>query len=97
MHTVPFFGSRPVDRIEEGHVTRLLAHLRRSGLAPKTVRNVASTLHSLFSIAIRRRWIVENPCTLLDLPDAKPNADTRYLTQEELVGVRERGVPSGRL
>ena len=76
VHIVPFFGIRPVDRIEEGHVARFLAHLRRSELAPKTVRNVASTLASLFGIAIRRRWILEKRCVLVDLPAAKPNAET---------------------
>ena len=97
VHIRPFFGNRPVDRIGEEHVTRFLARLRRSGLAAKTVRNVASTLHSAFELAIRRRWIVENPCRLVELPAARPNAEIRYLTQDELVSMLQQGVPTGRL
>src|SRR5918995_991630 len=86
VHIRPFFGHRPVDRIGEEHVIRFLAHLRRSGLAAKTVRNVASTLHSGFELAIRRRWIVENPCRLVELPAARARAQIRHLAQEEVGG-----------
>ena len=33
-----------------------------------TIRNIASTLHSVFELAIRRRWVTFNPCKLVDLP-----------------------------
>lgn len=93
IHLVPFFGDRPVDRIGEEHVTRLLVRLRRSGRSPKTARNIFSTLHSLFEIAVRRHWAGSNPCKLVDLPACAPSGDIRYLTQPELIGVLERGVP----
>jgi hypothetical protein len=93
VHLVPFFGDRALDRLGEDDVTRLLVRLRRTGRAPKTVRNVASTLHSVFELARRRRWVDANPCKLVDLPAAKPTKDVRYLRQEELAAVLDDGVP----
>ena len=92
VHLVPFFGDRPVDRIGEEQVTRLVG-LRRSGQAPKTTRNIMSTLHSLFELAVRRRWAGENPCKRIDLPAARPSGDIRFLTQPGLTAVLTRGVP----
>jgi integrase len=97
VHIVPSFGSRPVDRIEEADVTRFLARLRRSGLAPKTVRNVASTLHSLFGLAMRRRGTSRTQVRSWTFRRPSRTQDIRFLTQEELVAVLELGVPTGRL
>ena len=46
VHVVPFFGEKPLDRIDDDDVTRFAARLRRSGRAPKPVRNIVSSLHS---------------------------------------------------
>ena len=93
VHLVPFFGDKPLDRIDEDDVTRFAARLRRSGRAPKTVRNVASTLHSVFELARRRRWVASNPCTLADLPAPTQTKDIRYLRHDELAAVLDYGVP----
>jgi hypothetical protein len=61
VHLCPLFGDKPIDRITEADVTRLLVRLRRLGRKPKTVRNVFSTLHSVFELGIRRRWVAANP------------------------------------
>ena len=81
VHLVPFFKDRSLGRVHEAHVTRLLVHLRRIGRKPKTIRNVVSTLHSLFELALRRRWVTSNPCKLVDLPGVPTSGDIRYLTQ----------------
>ena len=75
VHLIPYFGDRSIDRITEDHVTRLIIQLRRNGLAAKTIRNIASTLHSLFEVAIRKRWLRENVCSLVDLPTADSSVD----------------------
>jgi integrase len=95
IHLIPFFGDRAIDRIDEERVTRLLATLRRNGRAPKTVRNVASTLHSVFALAVRKHWVSDNPCKLVEFPDVKPSADIRFLTQDELDSLIADGVPAG--
>ena len=92
VHLVPFFGDKALDRVRDADVTRLLVRLRRSGRAPKAIRNILSTLHSLFELAVRRRWVPANPCKLVDAPAAPPSSEVRFLTQEELVAVIDRGV-----
>ncbi len=92
VHLVPFFKDKPLDRITDTDVTRLLIRLNRLGRKAKTIRNIASTLHSVFELAIRRRWITSNPCKLVDLPAVPQSAEVRYLTQEELTAVVTRGI-----
>ena len=93
VHLEPFFKEKPLDRIAEADVTRLIVHLRRRGLNPKTVRNIVSSLHSIFELGLRRHWVSANPCKLVDLPAAEPTSEIRYLKQAELVAVLERGIP----
>jgi hypothetical protein len=93
VHLVPFFKDRSLDRISGDDVTRLLVRLRRLGRTPKTIRNVAGTLHSLFELAVRRRWVGANPCKQIDLPSVRPTGDIHFLTQTELRSVLERGIP----
>jgi integrase len=94
VHLRPFFGDKPLDRIADADVTRLLAHLRRTGRKPKTARNVLSTLHSIFDLAVRRGWTTANPCKLVDAPEVQASADIRFLTQRELSAVLEDGIPT---
>jgi integrase len=93
VHLELFFKEKPLDRICEADVTRLLVKLRRRGLKPKTVRNVVSTLHSIFELGLRRHWASANPCRLVDLPVAEPSSEIRFLKQAELMAVLERGIP----
>ncbi len=94
IHLVPRLGARPIDRVSEDDVTRFIAALRHEGKAPKTIRNVLSTLHSIFDLAVRRRWISVNPCRLVDKPAVPDTADVRFLAHEELDAVLREGVPS---
>lgn len=93
VHLVPFFGDRPFDRIDEAHVTAMVAQLRRSGRAPKTVRNVLSTLHSVLDHSLRLRWITLNPCRFVDGPDLPSTAEVRYLDPGELETLLRDGIP----
>ena len=97
VHLEPFFKEKPLDRLTEADITRLLVELRRRGLKPKTARNVLSTLHSIFELGLRRRWVSANPCKLVDLPVVEPSGEIRYLKQAELVAVIERGIPDDEL
>jgi integrase len=97
VHLVPFFKEKSLDRIAEEDVTGLLVRLRRLGRAPKTIRNVASTLHSLFELAVRRHWAAANPCKQVDLPAIHPNGDVRFLSDDELRSVLARGIPDDEL
>lgn len=92
IHLVPFFDDTPIEDIEPGDLERLMAKLRRAGLAPKTVKNVLGTMHSIFDLAQRRRILRENPAKLVDKPKTAANDDIRYLTLAELAALM-RAVP----
>src|SRR3954447_9135845 len=74
VHLEPFFKEKPLDRIAEADVTRLLVHLRRKAVKHKTAGNVLSSLHSVVELALRRHWASQNPCKLLHLPVVEPSA-----------------------
>ncbi len=88
VHLVPYFGDLPIGRITHEDIERFMSHLRTKGLAPKSVKNYLSTLHSVFDYALRKRWIGENPCRLVTKPQTDDSdADIRFLTLDELDAV----------
>ena len=74
VHLAPFFGTAQISRIDAVDVERLMAKLRKQGLAPKTIKNVLGSLHSIFDYGLRKGWVAENPCRLVEKPDTR-NAD----------------------
>src|SRR5690606_29235521 len=48
LHILPRFGELPVTAVTRAHVKELLAALREQDKAPRTIRNVLSTLRSLY-------------------------------------------------
>ena len=50
IHIATWFGDVGVDAIDDRRVEAFVAALDRKGLAPKTVRNVMGTLHSVFEL-----------------------------------------------
>jgi integrase len=93
VHISPAIGRVPVDRLDDERITRLAADMRRAGKAPKTIRNVLSTLHSVCELAVRRRWCAANPCRFVDAPRPDEATDIRYLDQSELGALLRDGVP----
>ena len=83
-HIEPLIGDEPADTLTDHDVQRLIDRMLRSGRAPKTVRNVIGTLHSVLQIAVDQQAIPRNPCDLAKLPDLRPSTDIRFLTQDEL-------------
>jgi hypothetical protein len=69
-----------------------MATLRKKGLAPKTIKNVLGTLHSVFDYALIKSWVAENPCRLVDKPVTEFDPDIRFLTLDELDAVL-RAIP----
>ena len=85
VHLVPFFGSRPLHRIEPSHIEAFIAAKRLSGRAPKTILNCLGLLHSIFEFGQRRGWTTTNPCKLVDKPRSKQtDADIRFLDEAEI-------------
>lgn len=62
VHVAAFFKETPVNRIGATDVERLIATLRKKQLAPKMIKIVLGSLHSVFDYALRKGWVAENPC-----------------------------------
>lgn len=93
-HLVPFFGARPMDKIDRAFVENYLLAKKREGLSSKTVCNHLNFLHGLWSFAIKREWALKNPVALVDRPRMPRFKERRiqFLTREELDAV-VRAVP----
>lgn len=93
VHLAPFFKETPIDRIGVTDVERLMATLQKKKLAPRTIKNVLGSLHSIFDYALRNAWVAENPCRLVDKPATESSdPDIRFLTLDELDAVL-RAIP----
>lgn len=88
-HLAPFFGDRPMDRIDPAQVERYLHAKRGEDLSPKTVQNHLNFLHGIFAFAVRRGWATANPVALVERPRAHRSAHRRirFLQPEELQAV----------
>ena len=96
VHISPRLGSKPVSEVTTADIEALASAMLDRGLAPKTVRNVMTFLHSIFEHAIDRRLIRENPVRRATRPGRRrqgdANPDLQFLTVEELDAVI-RAVP----
>jgi|tagenome__1003787_1003787.scaffolds.fasta_scaffold20958641_2 integrase len=85
VHLAPYFGDRPLARIEPKDVEAFIASCRRNGQSVKSTLNYVGLLHSVFEHAVRRGWVATNPCKRVEKP--KPvdaDADVRFLDGAEL-------------
>ena len=84
-HIEPFFGDRPLERIDADQIRRYLGAKKREGLATKTITNQLVFLHGLFSFSLKRGWLNANPVAMVDRPRAPVvDPDIRYLDLNEL-------------
>ena len=97
-HLGPFFGTRPLDRIDAARVTNYLNRKRADGLSSKTVQNHLNFLHGVFAFAMKRGWAATNPVAQVDRPKRarSPHRRLRFLSPVELDALI-RVVPDDRL
>jgi site-specific recombinase XerC len=83
---VPFFGERPIDKIDAAQVAQYLKRKRNDGLSSKTVQNHLNFLHGVFAFAIKRGWTQSNPVAYVDRPkkNRSPHQRVRFLQPPEL-------------
>jgi integrase len=86
------FESKTLDAITRRDVDTFISALTRKGLAPKTIRNIASSLHSIFELGRREKWNAENPVEFADLPDVPKHNELRFLTITEVGAVIRDGL-----
>jgi integrase len=89
VHISPALGKRRVESIEPEDVERLARAMLGRGLAPKTVRNVVTFLHSAFTLAVENGWCAQNPVVRSARPRRRrdANPDLRFLTVPQLDAV----------
>jgi integrase len=96
VHISPRLGDKPVDRVTIADVETVAAAMLDAGLAPKTVRNVITFMHSVFEHAIDRGWATQNPVRRASRPKRRragdANPDLQFLTVPELEAVL-RAIP----
>jgi integrase len=97
-HLAPFFGGRPLDKIDRARVESYLLVKKREGLSAKTIQNHLNFLNGIFVFAIKREWATANPVALVDRPKAPRFAHRRlrFLSKEDLAAVI-RAVPDDEL
>jgi hypothetical protein len=88
VHISPRLGDKPVDRVTIADVETVAAAMLDADLAPKTVRNVITFMHSVFEHAIDRGWTTQNPVRRASRPKRRragdDNPDLQFLTVPEL-------------
>jgi hypothetical protein len=91
-HLAPFFGGRPLDKIDRARVESYLKAKKQDGLSSKTVQNHLNFLHGIFAFSIKRELATANPVALVDRPRASRHAHRRirFLQPEELEAVLRR-------
>lgn len=91
VHLAPILGERPLRQVRRAEVEWLAARMLSRGLAPKTVRNVMTFLHSVFEHALERGWCQENPVRSATRPKRRragdAETDLQFLTLYELDAV----------
>ncbi len=84
-HLKPYFGDRPIEKIDAERVAAFLAAKKRKGLATKTISNQLVFLHGLYGFALKRGWILANPVPAVDRPRAVVvDPDIHYLDLSEI-------------
>ncbi len=80
---VPHIGALDVQKLNGSQIQTLCNNLSKSGLSPKSVRNILSVLHKALDKAFKLKMIAHNPCDVVDLPEqVKPEINP--LTDAEI-------------
>ncbi|NVB39575.1 site-specific integrase [Pseudenhygromyxa sp. WMMC2535] len=62
VHILPRLGQLPLTVVSKAHVKEMLAALRQQNKAPRTLRNILSTLRMLYTDAIDEELVEHDPC-----------------------------------
>ena len=85
VHIAPFFGEKPIGDITKEDIEEFVAVCLDNDQSIKSTRNYLGFLHSVFDFALRKGWVVANPCKAVEKPEAvDEDQDIRFLDQAEL-------------
>jgi len=91
----PTFSGMKVGSIDRPTVRRFVTEMRRSGYAPKTVKNTVSVLKGIFDLAVEARALPENPATRMRL-GAQRRHEPLFLTPEQVNALVDAAAPAYR-
>jgi hypothetical protein len=86
-HVAPKLGHVPVQKLTPERLARFFHDKRASGLAPWTLRGMLTPLRRALALAVRRRYVAENPLDKLapeELPRGCAKDAPRTLTRGEI-------------
>jgi integrase len=86
LHLLPRFGRRKAQEITTDDVARMIAELRKRGLAGWTIRGVLTCLSSQYAWAVRRGKVPTNPVSGLERGERPPaeGREKRILSSAEI-------------
>jgi integrase len=85
VHVAPFFGEKPIGDISKDDIEEFVASCLDNDQSIKSTRNYLGFLHSIFDFALRKGWVVANPCKTVEKPEAADaDQDIRFLDQADL-------------
>lgn len=72
LHVNPAIGDTTIGNLTTHQLDNLYSRCTRSGLSPRTVRNVHSVISAALNQAVRWSWVERNPALQATLPQARP-------------------------
>jgi len=85
VHVAPFFGEKSIGDITKEDIDEFIAVCLDNDQSVKSTRNYLGFLHSIFDFALRKGWVVANPCKSVEKPEVTDeDQDIRFLDQTEL-------------
>jgi len=63
-YVFPAIGHMRLDQVRVGQISEMVAAIKRKKLAPRTVRHIYFTAHTMFEKAVTRELILANPCNI---------------------------------
>ena len=82
-HLKPAFGAVKLSALKPAQIQKFYNDLQRSGLSPKTIKNIHGVFHKALSQAVLLGYIRVNPSTVCNLPRVE-KADIHPLDSAEL-------------
>jgi integrase len=96
-HLKPTLGRMRVERMQSGHVSRLLSGLRQSGLAAGSIARIYSVLRSLLNLESSAAGILRG-LSKAERPSATtPEAPSRCLTDSQVSDLLHFSLPSTKI
>jgi integrase len=85
VHIIPTLGSRPLTQLRAAQIQSLYSEKLKSGLAPRTVQIIHTTLHKSLEAAVKAGLLTVNPCTGTVPPKSK-RREMKTMQDSDLIG-----------